>query len=199
MPAIAAFYAGLTGLLLIVLALRVSARRMRLKVSLGDGGDESLELIAKCFNHLRQRREFGIGRGAAFGVEELKPAIGQGRGAAGRGHGEVLQGPAREPEASAGHPGSAGRFGDGARASDQRSLPGLALFRGGQTPVHPARNRLERSALDRALHPPGGPGPDGRGGRRQPGAIGGRSALRLLPAGRRRGAEAPGPDPIRRL
>ena len=42
MPAIAAFYAGLTGLLLIVLALRVSARRMRLKVSLGDGGDESL-------------------------------------------------------------------------------------------------------------------------------------------------------------
>ncbi|HYT97321.1 MAG TPA: MAPEG family protein, partial [Casimicrobiaceae bacterium] len=42
MPAIAAFYAGLTGLLLIVLALRVSARRMRLKVSLGDGGDDSL-------------------------------------------------------------------------------------------------------------------------------------------------------------
>ncbi|HYT98291.1 MAG TPA: MAPEG family protein, partial [Casimicrobiaceae bacterium] len=42
MPAIAAFYAGLTGLLLVVLALRVSARRMRLKVGLGDGGDELL-------------------------------------------------------------------------------------------------------------------------------------------------------------
>ncbi len=42
MPAIAAFYAGLTGLLLIVLALRVSVLRMRLKVGLGDGGDETL-------------------------------------------------------------------------------------------------------------------------------------------------------------
>ena len=42
MPAIAAFYAGLTGLLLIVLALRVSLLRMRLKVGLGDGGDETL-------------------------------------------------------------------------------------------------------------------------------------------------------------
>jgi len=42
MPAVVAFYAGLTGLLLVVLALRVSARRMRLKVGLGDGGDELL-------------------------------------------------------------------------------------------------------------------------------------------------------------
>jgi uncharacterized membrane protein YecN with MAPEG domain len=42
MPAIAAFYAGLTGLLLVVLALRVSVLRMRLKVGLGDGGDETL-------------------------------------------------------------------------------------------------------------------------------------------------------------
>jgi hypothetical protein len=42
MPAIAAFYAGLSGLLLIVFALRVSLRRRQLKVGLGDGGDESL-------------------------------------------------------------------------------------------------------------------------------------------------------------
>jgi uncharacterized membrane protein YecN with MAPEG domain len=42
MPAIAAFYAGLIGLLLILFAFRVSFLRRRLKVALGDGGDESL-------------------------------------------------------------------------------------------------------------------------------------------------------------
>ena len=42
MPAIAAFYAGLIGLLLIVLALPVSAWRRRLKIGLGDGSDERL-------------------------------------------------------------------------------------------------------------------------------------------------------------
>jgi hypothetical protein len=42
MPAIAAFYAGLIGLMLIVLALPISAWRRRLKIGLGDGGDEQL-------------------------------------------------------------------------------------------------------------------------------------------------------------
>ena|SRR5437773_3319141 len=42
MPAIAAFYAGLIGLLLIVFAFRVSLRRMQLNAGLGDGGDDSL-------------------------------------------------------------------------------------------------------------------------------------------------------------
>ena len=42
MPAIAAFYAGLIGLLLIILALPISALRMRLKVGLGDGGNPRL-------------------------------------------------------------------------------------------------------------------------------------------------------------
>jgi uncharacterized protein len=42
MPAIAAFYAGLIGILLIVLALPISALRRRLKVGLGDGGDPRL-------------------------------------------------------------------------------------------------------------------------------------------------------------
>ena len=42
MPAIAAFYAGLIGLLLILLALPISAMRRRLKVGLGDGGDGQL-------------------------------------------------------------------------------------------------------------------------------------------------------------
>lgn len=42
MPAIAALYAGLVGLLLLVLAARVSSLRRKLKVGLGDGGDEVL-------------------------------------------------------------------------------------------------------------------------------------------------------------
>jgi uncharacterized protein len=42
MPAIAAFYAGLVGLLLIILALPMSALRHRLKMGLGDGGDSRL-------------------------------------------------------------------------------------------------------------------------------------------------------------
>jgi len=42
MPAIAAFYAGLIGVLLIVLALPISALRRRLRVGLGDGGDSRL-------------------------------------------------------------------------------------------------------------------------------------------------------------
>jgi uncharacterized membrane protein YecN with MAPEG domain len=43
MPAIAAFYAGLIGILLIILALPISALRRRLKVGVGDGGDPVLE------------------------------------------------------------------------------------------------------------------------------------------------------------
>ena len=42
MPAIAAFYAGLIGILLIILALPISALRRRLKVGIGDGGDPVL-------------------------------------------------------------------------------------------------------------------------------------------------------------
>jgi hypothetical protein len=42
MPAIAAFYAGLIGILLIILALPISALRGRLKVGVGDGGDPVL-------------------------------------------------------------------------------------------------------------------------------------------------------------
>ncbi|HEY2818541.1 MAG TPA: MAPEG family protein [Casimicrobiaceae bacterium] len=42
MPAISAFYAGLIGILLIILALRISALRRRLKVGIGDGDDPVL-------------------------------------------------------------------------------------------------------------------------------------------------------------
>jgi uncharacterized protein len=43
MPAIAALYAGLVGLLLLILAARVSFLRRQLKVGLGDGGDRGLQ------------------------------------------------------------------------------------------------------------------------------------------------------------
>lgn len=43
MPAIAALYAGLVGLLLLILAARVSFLRRQLKVALGDGGDRGLQ------------------------------------------------------------------------------------------------------------------------------------------------------------
>jgi uncharacterized membrane protein YecN with MAPEG domain len=42
MPVIAAFYAGLIGLLLLVLAIPVSRLRRSLKVGLGDGGNAGL-------------------------------------------------------------------------------------------------------------------------------------------------------------
>jgi uncharacterized membrane protein YecN with MAPEG domain len=42
MPAITALYAGLIGLLLLVLAVPISRKRMALRVGLGDGGDAGL-------------------------------------------------------------------------------------------------------------------------------------------------------------
>jgi len=42
MPAIAALYAGIVGLLLLVLAARVSSLRRTLKIGIGDGGDRVL-------------------------------------------------------------------------------------------------------------------------------------------------------------
>ena len=42
MPAVAALYAGLIGLLLIMLAIRISRMRTSLKVGIGDGGDKGL-------------------------------------------------------------------------------------------------------------------------------------------------------------
>ena len=42
MPAIAAFYAGLIGIILIILAMPISALRRRLKAGIGDGGDPRL-------------------------------------------------------------------------------------------------------------------------------------------------------------
>ena len=43
MPAIAALYAGLVGLLLLILAARVSSLRYKLKINFGDGGDRVLQ------------------------------------------------------------------------------------------------------------------------------------------------------------
>lgn len=43
MPSIAALYAGLVGLLLLILAARISGLRRKLKVGLGDGGDPLLQ------------------------------------------------------------------------------------------------------------------------------------------------------------
>src|SRR5919106_6880968 len=43
MPVITALYAALVALVLLVLALRVSSVRMRLKINLGDGGDPGLQ------------------------------------------------------------------------------------------------------------------------------------------------------------
>jgi uncharacterized protein len=43
MPAIAALYSGLVGLLLLILAARISGLRRKLKVGLGDGGDRVLQ------------------------------------------------------------------------------------------------------------------------------------------------------------
>lgn len=42
MPLITAFYAGLAGLMLILLSVRVIGRRVKARVALGDGGDEEL-------------------------------------------------------------------------------------------------------------------------------------------------------------
>lgn len=47
MPAIAALYAGLVGLLLLVLAARISVLRRKLKIGLGDGGDRVLQLAIR--------------------------------------------------------------------------------------------------------------------------------------------------------
>ena len=43
LPAVAALYAGLVGLLLVALAARVSLLRRRFKVGLGDGGQRELQ------------------------------------------------------------------------------------------------------------------------------------------------------------
>ena len=43
MPAVTALYAGLVGLLLLILAARISGLRHKLKIGIGDGGDRLLE------------------------------------------------------------------------------------------------------------------------------------------------------------
>src|SRR5439155_11769678 len=61
-----------------------------------DRRHQSLELIAKCLNDLRQRRKFCISCGSALGVEELNPTAGKlSRLAGGGGDGEYLDNPKR--------------------------------------------------------------------------------------------------------
>ena len=52
LPAIAALYGGLIGLLLIVLAARVSLLRRRFKVGLGDGGQHELQRAIRAHGNL---------------------------------------------------------------------------------------------------------------------------------------------------
>ncbi|NNU15262.1 glutathione metabolism protein [Parvularcula sp. ZS-1/3] len=54
MPEITLLYAGLLGLLMVVLALRVPMRRRALGVSLGDGGDEDLLARVRVFGNFTE-------------------------------------------------------------------------------------------------------------------------------------------------
>jgi uncharacterized protein len=54
LPFVAAFYAGLAGLLCAVLALLVIRQRLRSRVSLGDGGDASLGRLARVFGNFAE-------------------------------------------------------------------------------------------------------------------------------------------------
>lgn len=54
LPTITAFWAGLTGLLGLVLALNVVRLRYRLKVDLGDGGKEPLERAIRVFGNFTE-------------------------------------------------------------------------------------------------------------------------------------------------
>jgi hypothetical protein len=78
MPAIAAFYAGLIGILLVILALPISALRRRLKVGVGDGGDPVLARTIRgrnrahmgCAHRARSLGYLGV---RAFGVGLIGP------------------------------------------------------------------------------------------------------------------------------
>lgn len=54
LPFVAAFYAGLVGLLCVLLSLLVSRQRLRTRVSLGDGGDASLGRMTRVFGNFAE-------------------------------------------------------------------------------------------------------------------------------------------------
>lgn len=54
LPFVAAFYAALTGLLCAVLSILVIRQRVRTRVSMGDGGDASLERMARVFGNFAE-------------------------------------------------------------------------------------------------------------------------------------------------
>ena len=54
LPFVTAFYAGLIGLLCVVLSLRVSLQRRSKRVSMGDGGDAELGRVSRAFGNFAE-------------------------------------------------------------------------------------------------------------------------------------------------
>ena len=54
LPFVTAFYAGLTGLLCVLLASLVIRQRMRSRVSLGDGGDAAMGRMSRVFGNFAE-------------------------------------------------------------------------------------------------------------------------------------------------